>query len=47
MDLLTSGLGWADAGLLVNRSAVGVFFAISGYHKLTNEDRRRPSSGHP
>lgn len=33
------GFGLHDLGLAVVRVAVGVFFAISGYHKLFNRDR--------
>src|SRR5258706_1268236 len=28
-----------EIALMVNRIAVGLFFTISGYHKLTNADR--------
>ncbi len=31
---LSQGLGLADVALLVNRIALGFFFAVSGYHKL-------------
>ena len=42
MDLLTiasSGIGYADYALAANRVALGLFFAISGYHKLFNAKR--------
>jgi putative oxidoreductase len=38
-QLLTHGLSMPDLGLAVPRVAVGVFFAISGYHKLFNAQR--------
>jgi uncharacterized membrane protein YphA (DoxX/SURF4 family) len=38
-EILTQGLGWGAAALTINRVAVGVFFAISGYHKLFNAKR--------
>ena len=39
MDALTHGLGLLGVSLAVNRAAVGVFFAISGYHKIFNRQR--------
>lgn len=34
------GIAAHDAGMLINRVVVGTFFAISGYHKLTDPGRR-------
>ena len=39
MDLLFNGVGWTDIALTLNRIAVGVFFMLSGYHKLFNAQR--------
>src|SRR6476659_3425047 len=39
MDLLFNGVGWTDIALTLNRVAVGVFFLLSGYHKLFNAQR--------
>jgi putative oxidoreductase len=42
MDLMTfaaHGFGLHDLGLAVLRAAVGLFFALSGYHKLFNKTR--------
>jgi hypothetical protein len=39
MDILFSGVGWSDIALTLNRIAVGVFFMLSGYHKLFNPQR--------
>jgi uncharacterized membrane protein YphA (DoxX/SURF4 family) len=39
MDALTHGFGLAGVALTVNRAAVGVFFAFSGYHKVFNRAR--------
>jgi putative oxidoreductase len=36
---LTLGANAPDAALTLNRVALGVFFAISGYHKLFNASR--------
>jgi len=36
MDILFNGVGWTDIALTLNRIAVGVFFMLSGYHKLFN-----------
>lgn len=41
LDLLFNGLGWTDIALTLNRVAVGVFFMLSGYHKLFNAPRHR------
>ena len=38
-SLLTLGAGAPDAALLLNRAALGLFFSISGYHKLFNATR--------
>ena len=37
--LITQGAQATNAALTVNRVALGVFFAISGYHKLFNTSR--------
>ncbi len=34
MDILFHGVGWTDIALTINRVAVGMFFMLSGYHKL-------------
>jgi hypothetical protein len=49
MDLLFNGVGWTDIALTLNRIAVGVFFMLSGYHKLFNSQRHRMliENGHP
>lgn len=39
LDLATFGLPAVDVALAVPRIAVGAFFAISGFHKLTVADR--------
>ena len=41
MDMLFNGVGWTDGALALNRIAVGMFFMLSGYHKLFNAERRR------
>src|SRR5271155_3343180 len=41
MDLLFNGVGWTDIALTLNRIAVGMFFMLSGYHKLFNAERHR------
>jgi uncharacterized membrane protein YphA (DoxX/SURF4 family) len=41
LDLLFKGVGWTDIAWLLNRVAVGTFFAFSGYHKLFNVERHR------
>jgi uncharacterized membrane protein YphA (DoxX/SURF4 family) len=38
-SLFTLGAGAPDAALLLNRVALGLFFSISGYHKLFNANR--------
>jgi putative oxidoreductase len=38
--LIAQGAQAPDAALTLNRMALGVFFAISGYHKLFNASRR-------
>lgn len=40
LTLLTHGLSMPDVASLVLRIGVGVFFAISGFHKLFHEGRR-------
>ena len=39
MDVLFHGVGWTDLALTLNRIAVGMFFMLSGYHKLFNAQR--------
>jgi uncharacterized membrane protein YphA (DoxX/SURF4 family) len=39
IDLIFHGLQAGDVAIAMNRVAAGTFFAISGYHKLTNADR--------
>jgi len=39
MDILFNGVGWTDIALTLNRIAVGVFFMLSGCHKLFNPQR--------
>ena len=41
MDLLFHGFGWTDIALTLNRIAVGMFFTLSGFHKLLNPQRHR------
>jgi uncharacterized membrane protein YphA (DoxX/SURF4 family) len=41
IDLLFKGVGWTDIALTLNRIAVGMFFMLSGYHKLFNAERHR------
>ena len=41
IDILFSGIGWTDIALTLNRIAVGMFFMLSGYHKLFNPRRHR------
>ena len=38
---LFSGVGYTVLALTLNRVAVGLFFMISGYHKLFNAERHR------
>jgi uncharacterized membrane protein YphA (DoxX/SURF4 family) len=40
-DVLFNGVGWTDLALTLNRIAVGMFFMLSGYHKLFNAPRHR------
>jgi uncharacterized membrane protein YphA (DoxX/SURF4 family) len=39
VSLITQGAQAPNAALTLNRMALGVFFAISGYHKLFNASR--------
>lgn len=39
IELASTGLALGDVALAINRVAVGLFFAISGYHKLFNDER--------
>ena len=39
LDLVTHGLGQHDLGVAIGRAAVGIFFAISGFHKLFVPER--------
>lgn len=41
IDILFKGVGWTDTALTLNRIAVGMFFLLSGYHKLFNPQRHR------
>jgi len=41
IDVLFDGVGWTDIALTLNRIAVGMFFMLSGYHKLFNPQRHR------
>ncbi|HEY2526376.1 MAG TPA: DoxX family membrane protein [Xanthobacteraceae bacterium] len=41
IDILFNGVGWTDIALTLNRVAVGLFFMLSGYHKLFNPERHR------
>jgi uncharacterized membrane protein YphA (DoxX/SURF4 family) len=36
---LFTGLGWPETALIIDRIAVGLFFFLSGYHKLFNAQR--------
>jgi putative oxidoreductase len=40
-DILFNGVGWTDVAFALNRIAVGLFFMLSGYHKLFNAERHR------
>jgi uncharacterized membrane protein YphA (DoxX/SURF4 family) len=40
-DLLLRGVGYTDIAITLNRIALGVFFMLSGYHKLFNAERHR------
>ena len=41
MHILFNGVGGAGIALTLNRIAVGMFFMLSGYHKLFNPERHR------
>ena len=41
MDLLFAGVGRTELVFTLNRTAVGAFFMLSGYHKLFNAERHR------
>ena len=41
IDILFNGVGWTDIALTLNRIAVGMFFMLSGSHKLFNPQRHR------
>jgi uncharacterized membrane protein YphA (DoxX/SURF4 family) len=41
LDILFHGVGWTDVALTLNRIAVGLFFMLSGFHKLFNPERHR------
>lgn len=41
IHVLQNGVSEIDFGLTLNRIALGVFFAISGYHKLFNAERHQ------
>ena len=41
IDILFNGVGWIDVAFTLNRVAVGMFFMLSGYHKLFNAERHR------
>ncbi len=41
MNVLFNGVGWTDLAFTLNRIAVGMFFMLSGYHKLLNPQRHR------
>src|SRR3984957_18655492 len=41
IHILFNGVGWTDIALTLNRIAVGLFFMLSGYHKLFNPERHR------
>lgn len=41
IDMLLNGVGRTDIALTLSRIAVGVFFMLSGYHKLFNAQRHR------
>src|SRR5271166_4857492 len=41
MHLLFNGVGWTDIAFTLNRVVVGMFFMLSGYHKLFNAERHR------
>ena len=41
IHILFNGVGRTDIALALNRIAVGMFFMVSGYHKLFNAERHR------
>ena len=41
MGIQFDGVGWTDIALTLNRIAVGLFFMLSGYHKVFNAERHR------
>lgn len=41
LHILLKGVGWTEIALTLNRVAVGMFFMVSGYHKLFNAERHR------
>ncbi len=41
IQILFSGVGHMDIVLTLNRVVVGMFFMLSGYHKLFNAERHR------
>jgi uncharacterized membrane protein YphA (DoxX/SURF4 family) len=41
VQILFNGVGYADIALTLNRVVVGMFFVLSGYHKLFNAERHR------
>lgn len=41
LELLLSGFNAADLGTALMRVGAGLFFSISGYHKLFNADRHK------
>jgi uncharacterized membrane protein YphA (DoxX/SURF4 family) len=41
IHILFDGVGWTDIAFTLNRVAVGMFFMLSGYHKLFNAERHR------
>jgi putative oxidoreductase len=43
-NILFNGVGWTYIALTLNRVAVGMFFMLSGYHKLFNPQRHRELS---
>jgi putative oxidoreductase len=40
-NILFNGVGGTDIALTLSRIAVGLFFMLSGYHKLFNAERHR------
>jgi uncharacterized membrane protein YphA (DoxX/SURF4 family) len=41
VQILFNGVGYTDIALTLNRVVVGMFFVLSGYHKLFNAERHR------